>query len=49
VNGSPLGNHSAVADRSTGLMQCVPKDSEEDDRCDNTLEGEKVLNLQLSA
>ena len=45
MNGSSLSNHSAIANRSTGLMQCITKDSEEDDRCDNTLEAEKVLNL----
>lgn len=49
VNGSALGNHSAVANCSTGLMQRVTKDSQEDDRSDDTLEGEEVLNLQLSA
>lgn len=49
VNGSALGNHSAVTNCSTGLMQCVTKDSQEDDRSDDTLEGEEVLNLQLLA
>jgi hypothetical protein len=45
MNGSSLRNHSAVANRSTGLMQCITKDSQEDDRSDDTLEGEEVLNL----
>lgn len=48
MDSSSLGNHSAVADRSTSLMQCVAKDGQEDNRGDNTLEGEEVLNLQLS-
>jgi hypothetical protein len=45
VNGSALGNHSAVADCSAGLVQCVAKDGQEHDRGDNTLEGKEVLNL----
>lgn len=49
VNGSALGNHSAVANCSTRLMQCVTKDSQEDDRGNDTLKGEEVLDLQLSA
>ncbi|KAI6750707.1 hypothetical protein HG530_014603 [Fusarium avenaceum] len=35
-----------MADRSTSLMQCVAKDGQEDNRGDNTLEGEESQTVQ---
>jgi hypothetical protein len=49
MKGGSLRNHSAVANRSTGLMQRITKDTQEDDWSDDTLEGKEILNLQLSA
>lgn len=40
-----LRDDGAVADSSTSLVQSRTEDSQEDDGCDNTLEGEEVLHL----
>lgn len=40
-----LGDDFTMADGATGPAQRITKDGEEDDWCDDTLEGEEVLNL----
>lgn len=45
MDGSSLGYDGTVTDGTASPAQRVAEDSKEDNRCDDTLEGEEVLHL----
>lgn len=45
MDGGTLGYDSTITDGTASLAQRISKDSKEDNRCDDALEGEEVLDL----
>lgn len=41
-----LGDDRTLTDGAAGLVQCRTENGQEYDRCNNTLEGEEILDLE---
>jgi hypothetical protein len=45
MNSGALSDDGAMANSATSPAQCISENSQENDRCNDTLEGEEVLDL----